>query len=252
MLSPDGEEMCRCAYKRAKWYLDRDLAEIVSEDPPTIKLKFTPNGYGNQGDAFSLATKHNRCVVCGTEENLTKHHIVPSMYRKFFPVKIKSRSAHDVIVICIDCHDEYEHVAMNLKKELEKEILGTSVIAKKCARFNKLHQEARDQNYLVKLCKTLIHQGHVIPEARKDELLESIAGMMGRAPSFVEIEELSKITQATIRDNQDPGKAVVEKILENDSLEDFVMRWRQHFIDTARPKFMPEHWDVERKIERGE
>lgn len=231
--------------KRAKWYLDRDLAEIVSEDPPTIKLKFIPNGYGNKGDAFSLAQKHNRCVVCGTEENLTKHHIVPSMYRKFFPVKIKSRSAHDVVVICVECHDEYERIAMNLKKEMEMEILGTSNT--RCA-MNKLGQEARDKNYLVKLCKTLIHQGHVIPEERKDELFEMIANALGRVPSLVEIEELSKVTQATIKDNQDPGRAVVEKVLENDVLEDFIMRWRQHFIDTAQPKFMPDHWDVERKI----
>ena len=243
MLSPDGEEMCRCAKKRAAWYLDRDIAEIVSEDPPTIRLKFTPNGYGNQGDAFSLAEKHNRCVVCGTEENLTKHHIVPSMYRKFFPIKIKSRSAHDVVVICIECHDDYEMIAWELKKQIDAELTGSTKLVKQ------LNKETRDRNFLVKLCKTMKHNGHMIPEDRKAEIMSKIEKLLGRAPALAEMLELSEISVAT-KDELDPGKIVVEKILENDSLEEFVMRWRQHFIDTAKPKFMPEHWNVERKLVR--
>lgn len=240
MLGPDGSEMCRCAEKRARWYLDRGLADVIGEDPPTIKLKFDPQGPGNQGDEFSLAPKLNRCVVCGTEEDLTKHHIVPSMYRKFFPVEIKSRSAHDVVVICIKCHDEYEAVATKLKSMIGIEYDARDNVAP-------LTQEQRNHNYLVKLCKTLRFHGKVIPSDRHEEIIAMIVNLLGRDISDEEIQELSESTTSTLL-NRDTGRIVVEKILASDLLDSFVLRWRQHFIDTAQPRFMPDHWSVQRKI----
>jgi hypothetical protein len=44
MVAPDGEVLSNCDSKKIKWYLDRDLAEVISENPLTIRLKFEPNG----------------------------------------------------------------------------------------------------------------------------------------------------------------------------------------------------------------
>jgi hypothetical protein len=44
ILSPQGVGLATCGVKKVRWYLDRDLAELVSESPPVIKLKFTPKG----------------------------------------------------------------------------------------------------------------------------------------------------------------------------------------------------------------
>jgi hypothetical protein len=43
-VSPEGVGLATCGLKKVRWYLDRDLAELVSEDPPVIRLKFTPKG----------------------------------------------------------------------------------------------------------------------------------------------------------------------------------------------------------------
>ena len=91
VLHPNGCEMFRCVTRKAQWYLTRDLANMISEIPPVIQLKFEPGGLGWFGDEFALTQKQNLCVVCGTEElpRLTKHHIVPTLYKKHFPKHLK-------------------------------------------------------------------------------------------------------------------------------------------------------------------
>lgn len=45
----------------------------------------------------------DRCVVCGTEKKLVRHSIVPHSYRKHFSVEYKSRSSHDIVLVCQTC-----------------------------------------------------------------------------------------------------------------------------------------------------
>lgn len=70
----------------SQWYLERDLAVLIDEDPPTIQLKFSPAGSGNSGSEFYLSEKQNRCVSCGLDKDYLRHSIVPHSYRKFLPV----------------------------------------------------------------------------------------------------------------------------------------------------------------------
>lgn len=44
IVSPEGVGLATCGLKKVRWYLDRDLAELLSEDPTVIRLKFTPKG----------------------------------------------------------------------------------------------------------------------------------------------------------------------------------------------------------------
>ena len=41
------------------------------------------------------------------------------------------------------------------------------------------------------------------------------------------------------------GKAILEFYKD---LDDFASIWRKHFIETMDPKFMPEHWDINRRV----
>ena len=68
VLSPEGILMFRCNTKKVNWYLNRGLASIVSDDPLTIKLNFTPNGLGNHNKGYGLSKMHNKCVNCGIED----------------------------------------------------------------------------------------------------------------------------------------------------------------------------------------
>ena len=69
---PDGTTMFHGDAKKALWYLNRGLVEVVSQQPPVLRFRFTPGGPGHVGDTFYLAGKVNRCVVCGTAAGLSR------------------------------------------------------------------------------------------------------------------------------------------------------------------------------------
>lgn len=103
MLDPEGTLLCTCNRKKIDWYLSRNLADLVSEDPPTIKLKFKPGGNGHATEPFYLSKKENRCVICGSYKEVIRHSVVPHSYRQYFDLKYKSRSSHDIVLVCRKC-----------------------------------------------------------------------------------------------------------------------------------------------------
>lgn len=105
MEAPDGELLCTMDRTKAEWYKKKGLAVLVAEDPLRMRLCFEPSGRAvGQTGQYDLLPKENRCVVCGTKENLSRKFIVPKEYRKFFPVVMKSHSSHDILLFCLDCH----------------------------------------------------------------------------------------------------------------------------------------------------
>ena len=117
MLSIDGDFLAYTDLKRMNWYMDRDLADRV--DDKTYQLNFVTQGDGNENRAdYYKVPLENKCVVCGTDEELTKHHVVPSQYRKHLPVEYKGRNSYDIVIMCDTHHNEYEREAEKLKDEL--------------------------------------------------------------------------------------------------------------------------------------
>jgi hypothetical protein len=58
--------------------LKQNLADLISEDPPTIKLKFDPSGFKEDGKdkaEYITIERVNQCVICGKEDNLLKFHV---------------------------------------------------------------------------------------------------------------------------------------------------------------------------------
>lgn len=49
---------------------------------------------------------------------LTLHHVVPYQYRKEMPLSFKSHGSHDVLPLCVDDHEIYEHFAESEKLKL--------------------------------------------------------------------------------------------------------------------------------------
>ena len=240
VLHPKGFEMFRCTNKKAEWYLSRNLANIVIEDPPTIQLNFTPRGNGWETDEYHLTQKHNKCVVCGTEEleRLTRHHIIPSLYKKHYPKNLKVANSHDVVCICRECHDEYENVyALRLKQKISEQY-GIP-----------LCNSQSDFAKAIKLSKAYILNGALMPDERKLELLLKISLMLGHDDEFISIEEVEKFSMIDKKSftefYNNHGRDVISKI---DNLQSFSEMWRNDFIVNMKPKFMPEYWDVYRPI----
>lgn len=231
--SPDNILMFRCDEKRINWYLQRNLAEVINKDPLTIRLKFKPKGLGNHQKPFGLNEMINVCVNCGTNQYLTKHHVVPLCYRRHFPTSLKSHTFHDVLSLCVYCHENYERKADLLKLKLSHNYeapIGGQL-------------EKSNQIKYIKISKTLIGETEYIPKKRLDYLKKQIK-------DFYEIKRLSLVRLKKIANikpvvSKTHGEIVYEKI---DSIQDFVEMWRTHFLENNNCLFLPKNWSIKTKI----
>lgn len=228
----DGELMFYCSSKRARWYITRGLADIITEEPLEIKLNFKTNGPGNAGDAFYMQHRKNMCVVCGSDDRLTRHHVVPYAFRRFLPAEVKDHSYHDVLLLCIDCHEKYEHHALSLKRKLSEEY-GVPVDGIFDARL------ANDMRRVKGYARVLLEHNTLIPEERKTYLLDFIKKTFNT--DNPDLDSISKMEFEW--DVKTQAEVIVSQLTD---VRSFLRLWRGHFVETMQPKFMPEHWDIER------
>src|SRR5581483_4392719 len=185
VLNPDNELMFRCCKRKADWYLNRNLAVKVQDDPLTIRLNFIPKGVGRINDPYHLQEMKNRCVVCGSEDNLTRHHIVPISYRRFFPLNLKNHNSYDVMALCIPCHRTYEDYALVVKQDLAHKY--AIPLSGKGIEYNK------DIAKIKGAASALKNHKHKMPPSRIAELNDKIKDHLGREPNDLDINELANI-----------------------------------------------------------
>ncbi len=150
MYHPDGTLMCYCSEKKAKWYATRGLGVISNNK---VKLTFAPNGYGEPD--IILEGRKNFCIVSGNETNLTKHHIIPTQYRKHFATIYKDKNSMDLAVLCRDTHNAYEIYADEFKEQLYKDFIDKD-----------LYDRYRDLKHTKIKSSTLVQYIDKIPPAK--------------------------------------------------------------------------------------
>eukprot|EP00761_Pharyngomonas_kirbyi_P008090 gb/GECH01008101.1/.p1 GENE.gb/GECH01008101.1/~~gb/GECH01008101.1/.p1 ORF type:complete len:331 (+),score=80.79 gb/GECH01008101.1/:1-993(+) len=270
ILSPDGTLMARVGKKKLEWYLNRNLAKTVDEN--TIQLTFQPHGPGNAGDNFYLSDKENECVCCGTEEHLTKHHIIPHEYRKWLDENIKSHSSHDIVLLCSFCHDNYECEALHLRKKIANEfnapLQGTGKYRdtelnkiKKLASALLLYRskmpmeriyecERKIKDYLKQNLNNDISCG-----VFEEETLSTFQEQPNLSISEETLQQIAQMNDLIIEPNaKSHGEMVIEALQQTPnparSIADFALMWRQHFIEVLKPNNLNQFWKVEKPLLR--
>lgn len=242
VLAPNGDVLFLCLPKKANWYLDRNLATVISENPKVIKLTFEPSGIGGHGDPYLLTEKQNKCVVCGVEEDLTRHHIVPYTYRKHFPENIKSHNSHDIVPICVNHHREYEEEhAIELKQIFAERFDAPLALETKTN---------SDLSIVVKYSKTLFEHWDKLPYTRKKQMISTIRdyhGYIGRLKHTLLTYAYADLSNSRTETH---GKLVIDRLTNENKLQWFVEMWREHFLHTMSPKYMPKYWDRNRDIKK--
>ncbi|XP_062566584.1 exonuclease 3'-5' domain-containing protein 2-like isoform X1 [Saccostrea cucullata] len=250
LLAPDGEQLCTCDIRKAEWYIEKGLAEKVSDEPLTVKLNFEPQGRPESGDDYYLQEKENICVVCGIEEKLIKKQVVPKEYRRFFPTSLKDHSSHDILLLCVSCHQRSTQFDTVLRFQLAEESgcpidMGSSV---------KVHAD-KDLQKVRSAARALLSKKDrdKIPVERKEALRTIVKDFYGVADLSDELlEEASDMDYRTINDQYFPhGKAVLRHVRRNGGIYNFEKRWRQHFVDTMKPSYLPPKWSVDHRHERS-
>lgn len=230
---PDGTLMFLCEDKKANWYLKKDLATKISDNE--ILLTFQPSGKGRQS-LYDLSEKKNICVVCGLDnlELLTKHHVIPTEYRKFFPLHKKSRLSHDILIMCQNHHWEYENkFAQKLKLKLESE---------NNIQRNNINKNKK-RSYQVQRYADLLLDYDVcqkLPKYRINFFLSEMKSVFGTDDPF-EVQKI-EIMKEIDKDNDIIGKIIVDNLTD---IDEFERMWRNHFVKSMNPKFLPTGWSTE-------
>jgi hypothetical protein len=111
VLNVAGQALFRCSERRAAFYLRKGFAVRVDEG--TLRLiddtteKKLAELYQEGLSPFFLAVKNDRCVVCGQEQNLTRHHVVPQRQKEKLSLEMR-RQLSNILFLCRDCHNRYE------------------------------------------------------------------------------------------------------------------------------------------------
>lgn len=232
--NPAGQEMFHCDAIKVLWYLNRDLVDIISHDPPIVRLKFSPNGNGHTGDKYYLTPKVNCCVVCGRFNKLNRHHVVPYCFRRHMPDEVKTHSYHDILLLCLDCHEKYERHADELKMQLAEK--------NKINIHPTVHYD-KDMGKVIKIAIALVRHGERIPQERRDFLFAQVANYLNKAEVTKEdLLSVSGLNAYEKKEEYEYGQIVLNFW----NLQEFVEMWRKHFVDCMQPKYMPEFWDIKR------
>jgi hypothetical protein len=236
VLHPNGTLMFKASQKLISWYLKRDLIKEI--DPNTYQFTFEPNGMGKADEDFFLSDISNICVVCGAEEGLSRHHIVPHCYRRHLN---RSHDHYDILLLCLECHEKYELAADQFRNELSIEYFspkqGVLPNEKHYIKLRKISSKAR----------ILLKYQDKVPEARQIEMLEEIKEFLGSQPEKSDLENLANTYKNEREGFVSHGEMVVKKLQTPEEVAGFEERWREHFVTTMNPHFLPDHWEIKRK-----
>ncbi len=170
---------------------NRGLADRISDDPPTIRLRFMhKTGDQERGvDDYYLHSKENKCVSCGEAGHYLRYRVVPACYRRNFPVQWKSHRSHDIVLLCVDCHHVAHRAAETVKRQLSQQY-GVPLFPPKVkpeAVGGKV-SEAHPYN-VRRAAVALKHHGESLPEHRRRELQQMVRGFVRQSDEPADDEE---------------------------------------------------------------
>ncbi|XP_013822706.1 PREDICTED: exonuclease 3'-5' domain-containing protein 2 isoform X1 [Capra hircus] len=261
--APDGQPLCTCDRRKAQWYLDKGIGELVSEEPFVVKLQFEPAGRPESPGDYYLMVKENLCVVCGKKDSYIRKNVIPHEYRKHFPIEMKDHNSHDVLLLCTSCHAISNYYDNHLKQQLAREFQAP-IGSEEGLRL--LEDPERRQ---VRSGARALLNAESLPAHRKEELLQALREFyrtdtvteeMLQEAASLETRRKSSGQHRTVcgfasfpvsrisNENYVPhGLKVVQRHTQGGlrSLMQLESRWRQHFLDSMQPRHLPQQWSVD-------
>ncbi|XP_063804079.1 exonuclease 3'-5' domain-containing protein 2 isoform X2 [Pseudophryne corroboree] len=241
--APDGQPLCTCDRKKAQWYLDKGIGDLISSDPFVVRLRFEPSGRPESNVDYYLTVKENLCVVCGKRESYIRKNIVPHEYRRHFPIQMKDHNSHDVLLLCTSCHAVSNYYDGNLKQQLAVEF-SAPIGCEEGVRM--LEDPGRRQ---VRSAARALLSAAMLPENRRAELLSEIRTFFATEKVTEEtLKEAASLETRICNETYTPHGLKVVQCFAKDGLKSLMeleKRWRQHFLDNMQPKFLPQQWSVD-------
>jgi hypothetical protein len=247
LYAPDGTLLCTCNKRKINWYLHNKLAEPIEQadgEPLAAKLLFEPSGKPLDESDFYCQDKINECCCCSKTEELVRKNVIPKEYRRHLPHEFKDRQSHDVVLLCVQCH-----CSSNIFDNIMREDLAAQheIPINYKNRFTVVN---RTKSKVRAAAKALAATNNKIPDERKEVLTQTITDYLGHEPTTEEIVDLKCIAVNEVKfigDVPDHGSEVVKRVIEQGKVEEFIVRWRNFFLSSMKPKYLPTGWSVDHK-----
>ncbi|XP_072221487.1 exonuclease 3'-5' domain-containing protein 2 isoform X1 [Leuresthes tenuis] len=247
LYAPDGQPLCTCDKKKAKWYLDKGIGVLQSEDPFIVRLLFEPSGRPDSQQDYYLTAKENLCVVCGKADSYIRKNIVPHEYRRHFPTEMKDHNSHDILLLCTTCH-----AASNVHDSFLKQQLADEFAAPQGCEEGVRLLEDSDRRRVRSAARALLSAGEGLPEQRREELQVLIK-------NFLSINEEQELTDEVLQQAASLETRILNETYVPHGLKvvrahagqglrglmDLERCWRQHFLTTMQPRHLPPLWSVD-------
>ncbi|XP_036982941.1 exonuclease 3'-5' domain-containing protein 2 isoform X2 [Artibeus jamaicensis] len=241
--APDGQPLCTCDRRKAQWYLDKGIGELVSEEPFVVRLQFEPAGRPESPGDYYLMVKENLCVVCGKKDSYIRKNVIPHEYRKHFPIEMKDHNSHDVLLLCTSCHAISNYYDNHLKQQLAKEFQAP-IGSEEGLRL----LEDPERRQMRSGARALLN-AESLPARRKEELLQALREFYNTDTITDELLQEAACLETRIFNEKfiPHGLKVVQCHSQGGlrALMQLESRWRQHFLDSMQPKHLPQQWSVD-------
>lgn len=155
-------------------------------------LLFEPKGRPEDEDnEFYIQRKKNICVGCGEGNHYLRYRIIPSCYRMHFPEHLKSHRSHDIVLLCVDCHEVAHAAAEKYKRKIAEEfgiplfvrniveLRDDQVASETCAMGINFEQAGISPLELRTAAMALLRHGQRMPQKRREELTQIVMRFYG-------------------------------------------------------------------------
>lgn len=204
---------------------------------------------GHAGDEFYLQDMVNCCVGCGAADGLLRFHVVPRAFRATFPAEFREHSSHDIVLLCLSCFPAAEGAANIHRLRLFSQVGGKFGSAR--------HVIDPERRRIQKTAMAL--NKRQLPSNVRDEKLVELRGLLGKVEgdALTEEEICATCEMNVFVQNNDfvcPEKLVAQslRLAEDPGFEqrcfEFVVVWRQLFVDAVKPQHLAMGWDVRRPL----
>ncbi|MPC34103.1 exonuclease 3'-5' domain-containing protein 2-like isoform X2 [Portunus trituberculatus] len=249
LLAPDGVPLCTCDPKKAQWYLEKGLGVAVQQQPLVVRLNFEPASRPREeykDEQYYVQERHNLCVVCGQGHSYIKKNVVPHEYRRHFPTILKDHQSHDVVLLCVHCHQ-----VSNAHDATLRELLATECSAPTGQASSRRVTVNTQRRAVKNAAGALLRTRFTIPQPRITEL-ENVVKKFFNVDSLTH-ELLQEAANIDPRDWNEDFQAHGEQVCETYRSKGLVQlqhRWRRHFLNTMQPQHLPQYWSVSHNLHK--
>lgn len=245
--APDGALLSTIDKRKAEWYVKKGLGVEIEKEPLRVRLNFEPAGraVGEVGEYYQ-SVKKNCCTVCGKDFDLIRKNVIPHEYRKYFPLVMKNKTSHDIVLLCTHCHHISNISDLKIRRMLEEKCNAPII------QLPDYDDEHRKFKTIRSSARALLKNKNLIPEARIKELSSVIEE---EYPNKIIDDEFLK--ELLAQNEPEPiqkmishGEIVVDYYAKNGGIVELEIVFRKHFLDTMNPQHLPSLWNINHNANR--